>query len=159
MLCCGVMLAQCPWRWEDSQSVSWGPWSELNHCVSSYGATHQLVSFSFSHPLFLFLPFFSTDPAAVDLDQYELPALAECLRGYLQDLVCPIIPAVVASELMYTAQGRNCVQAKSQPFLFELNSVESRKGSWNTVSHLHESFQSELHPHRTQQCSIGHCEG
>ncbi|XP_030647247.1 phosphoinositide-3-kinase, regulatory subunit 3b (gamma) isoform X2 [Chanos chanos] len=45
-----------------------------------------------------------TDPDSMDLDQYELPALASALRGYLQDLPCPVIPAVLYSELVYTAQ-------------------------------------------------------
>ncbi|XP_051567588.1 phosphatidylinositol 3-kinase regulatory subunit alpha-like [Myxocyprinus asiaticus] len=45
-----------------------------------------------------------TDPAAVDFEKYELSILADTLRGYLQDLPCPLIPAIVYSELVYTAQ-------------------------------------------------------
>ncbi|XP_055070086.2 phosphoinositide-3-kinase, regulatory subunit 3b (gamma) isoform X1 [Misgurnus anguillicaudatus] len=44
-----------------------------------------------------------TDPL-VDLEQYELAVLADTLRGYLQDLPCPLIPSVVYSELVYAAQ-------------------------------------------------------
>lgn len=45
-----------------------------------------------------------TDPVSVDLDQYEVGVLVDTLRGFLQDLPSPLIPAVVYSELVYTAQ-------------------------------------------------------
>ncbi|KAF4078910.1 hypothetical protein AMELA_G00187110 [Ameiurus melas] len=45
-----------------------------------------------------------TDPAAVDCEQYDLAVLADTLRAYLQELPCPIIPSVLYSELVYTAQ-------------------------------------------------------
>lgn len=43
--------------------------------------------------------------ALVDLDQFDVVSLTEALRGFLQDLPAPIIPASVYSELVYTAQG------------------------------------------------------
>uniref|UniRef100_A0A8C9V4T4 Phosphatidylinositol 3-kinase regulatory subunit gamma n=1 Tax=Scleropages formosus TaxID=113540 RepID=A0A8C9V4T4_SCLFO len=45
-------------------------------------------------------------PSTVDLEQYNLPTLAATLRCYLQDLPCPIVPAVIYSELVFTAQGK-----------------------------------------------------
>ncbi|XP_015211055.2 phosphoinositide-3-kinase, regulatory subunit 3b (gamma) [Lepisosteus oculatus] len=45
-----------------------------------------------------------TDPSSVELDQYELPVLAEALKSYLQDLPSPFIPAGIYSELVYIAQ-------------------------------------------------------
>uniref|UniRef100_A0A671KU34 Phosphatidylinositol 3-kinase regulatory subunit gamma n=1 Tax=Sinocyclocheilus anshuiensis TaxID=1608454 RepID=A0A671KU34_9TELE len=47
-----------------------------------------------------------TDPAAVDFEEYELSTLADTLKSYIQDLPCLLIPAVVYSELVYTAQGK-----------------------------------------------------
>lgn len=43
--------------------------------------------------------------AFVDLDQFDVVSLTEALRGFLQDLPAPIIPASIYSELVYTAQG------------------------------------------------------
>ncbi|AWP10454.1 putative phosphatidylinositol 3-kinase regulatory subunit gamma-like [Scophthalmus maximus] len=45
-----------------------------------------------------------TDPASADLDQYDVASLTDALRGFLQDLNAPVIPASVYSELVYTAQ-------------------------------------------------------
>lgn len=42
----------------------------------------------------------------MDFEQYDLSILADTLRGYIQELPCPLIPAVVYSELVYTAQGK-----------------------------------------------------
>jgi len=42
----------------------------------------------------------------VEFEQYELSILAGTLRSYIQELPCPLIPAVVYSELVYTAQGK-----------------------------------------------------
>lgn len=56
--------------------------------------------------------FFIVDPALVDLMQYELPILADTLRGYLQDLPSPVVPAAIYSELVYTAQGETSRKAK-----------------------------------------------
>ncbi|KAJ4942919.1 hypothetical protein JOQ06_005431, partial [Pogonophryne albipinna] len=44
------------------------------------------------------------DPLSVDLDQYDVVSLTDALRGFLQELPVPIIPAAVYSELVYTAQ-------------------------------------------------------
>lgn len=41
----------------------------------------------------------------MDLDQYDVVSLTDALRGFLQELPVPIIPAAVYSELVYTAQG------------------------------------------------------
>ncbi|KAL4634983.1 phosphatidylinositol 3-kinase regulatory subunit gamma isoform X1 [Arapaima gigas] len=45
-----------------------------------------------------------SDTSSVELGCYELPVLADTLKGYLQELPCPLIPAGVYSELVYTAQ-------------------------------------------------------
>lgn len=60
--------------------------------------------FVFLSPWLCTLPL--SDPAAVDCEQYDLAVLADTLRAYLQELPCPIIPSVLYSELVYTAQGK-----------------------------------------------------
>ncbi|KAI4829320.1 hypothetical protein KUCAC02_023366 [Chaenocephalus aceratus] len=45
-----------------------------------------------------------SNPLSVDLDQYDVVSLTDALRGFLQELPVPIIPAAVYSELVYTAQ-------------------------------------------------------
>nr|XP_023650305.1 phosphatidylinositol 3-kinase regulatory subunit gamma isoform X1 [Paramormyrops kingsleyae] len=55
-----------------------------------------------------------TDPALVDLMQYELPILADTLRGYLQDLPSPVVPAAIYSELVYTAQETPAIEECGQ---------------------------------------------
>ncbi|KAL6458095.1 hypothetical protein MHYP_G00333250 [Metynnis hypsauchen] len=55
-----------------------------------------------------------TDPAAVDCEQYDLSVLADALRFYLQELPCPLIPAVVYSELVYTAQETQSLEECGQ---------------------------------------------
>ncbi|KAI2663607.1 Phosphatidylinositol 3-kinase regulatory subunit alpha [Labeo rohita] len=52
-------------------------------------------------------------PAAVDFEQYELCTLADTLKSYIQDLPCPLIPAVVYSELVYTAQGASMPSSRN----------------------------------------------
>uniref|UniRef100_A0A8C2KVC9 Phosphatidylinositol 3-kinase regulatory subunit gamma n=1 Tax=Cyprinus carpio TaxID=7962 RepID=A0A8C2KVC9_CYPCA len=54
-------------------------------------------------------------PAAVDFEQYELSTLADTLKSYIQDLPCLLIPAVVYSELVYTAQGKLSSGAQQSP--------------------------------------------
>ncbi len=49
----------------------------------------------------------------MDLDQYDVASLTDALRGFLQDLPAPIIPASVYSELVYTAQGTEWYTATS----------------------------------------------
>uniref|UniRef100_A0A667YQA8 Phosphatidylinositol 3-kinase regulatory subunit gamma n=1 Tax=Myripristis murdjan TaxID=586833 RepID=A0A667YQA8_9TELE len=56
-----------------------------------------------------------TDPVSVDLDQYEVVALTDTLRGFLQDLPTPVIPAIVYSELVYTAQGKAYLSLPPKP--------------------------------------------
>ncbi|KAK5906760.1 hypothetical protein CesoFtcFv8_004673 [Champsocephalus esox] len=51
-----------------------------------------------------------SDPLSVDLDQYDVVSLTDALRGFLQELPVPIIPAVVYSELVYTAQESQSVE-------------------------------------------------
>ncbi|XP_034738027.1 phosphoinositide-3-kinase, regulatory subunit 3b (gamma) [Etheostoma cragini] len=51
-----------------------------------------------------------SDPVSVDLDQYDVVSLTDALRGFLQDLSVPIIPATVYSELVYTAQESPSVE-------------------------------------------------
>lgn len=46
-----------------------------------------------------------SDPAFLDLDQYDVVSLSDALRGFLQDLPASIIPAAVHSELLHAAQG------------------------------------------------------
>lgn len=67
-----------------------------------------------SRTLFLppILPPSLSDPVSVDVDQYEEAVLSDTLRGFLQDLPSPIIPAVVYSELVYTAQGTVTVHSQ-----------------------------------------------
>uniref|UniRef100_A0AAR2L1G4 Phosphatidylinositol 3-kinase regulatory subunit gamma n=1 Tax=Pygocentrus nattereri TaxID=42514 RepID=A0AAR2L1G4_PYGNA len=72
--------------------------SIINHSVS------LSLSLSLSH----------TDPAAVDCEQYDLSVLADALRFYLQELPCPLIPAVVYSELVYTAQETQSLEECGQ---------------------------------------------
>ncbi|TSL22058.1 Phosphatidylinositol 3-kinase regulatory subunit alpha [Bagarius yarrelli] len=50
------------------------------------------------------------DPAAVECEQYDLAVLADTLRAYLQELPCPIVPSVLYSELVYTAQEIACLE-------------------------------------------------
>uniref|UniRef100_A0A6Q2ZQ73 Phosphatidylinositol 3-kinase regulatory subunit gamma n=1 Tax=Esox lucius TaxID=8010 RepID=A0A6Q2ZQ73_ESOLU len=50
------------------------------------------------------------NPVSVDLDKYEVAVLSDTLRGFLQDLPSPIIPAVVYSELVYTAQETQSIE-------------------------------------------------
>ncbi|XP_048107628.1 phosphoinositide-3-kinase, regulatory subunit 3b (gamma) isoform X2 [Alosa alosa] len=76
------------------------------------------------------------DPAAVDVDQYELPALADSLRGYLQDLVSPIIPAVVYSELMYTAQETQSMEECGQQLKKILESPSMPQANHQLLVHL-----------------------
>ncbi|KTG01910.1 hypothetical protein cypCar_00011201, partial [Cyprinus carpio] len=54
------------------------------------------------------------DPAAVDFEQYELPTLADTLKSYIQNLPCLLIPAVVYSELVYTAQVEATMPEETQ---------------------------------------------
>ncbi|KAJ7986259.1 hypothetical protein DPEC_G00338090 [Dallia pectoralis] len=51
-----------------------------------------------------------TDPVSVNLDQYEVAVLSDTLRAFLHDLPFPIIPAVVYSELVYTAQETQSIE-------------------------------------------------
>ncbi|XP_067846267.1 phosphoinositide-3-kinase, regulatory subunit 3b (gamma) isoform X2 [Heptranchias perlo] len=45
-----------------------------------------------------------TDMAAVDIDQNDIHTIADALKHYLRGLPSPVIPPVIYSELVYTAQ-------------------------------------------------------
>lgn len=44
----------------------------------------------------------------MNLNRYDVVALTDAVKGFLQDLPAPIIPATIYSELVYTAQGTVC---------------------------------------------------
>ncbi|KAI7807789.1 putative phosphatidylinositol 3-kinase regulatory subunit gamma [Triplophysa rosa] len=77
-----------------------------------------------------------TDPAAVDFEQYELSVLADTLRGYLQDLPCTIIPAVVYSELVYTAQEIQSMEECGQQLKRILDSPSIPQANHQLLVHL-----------------------
>uniref|UniRef100_A0A8C9TSP5 Phosphatidylinositol 3-kinase regulatory subunit gamma n=1 Tax=Scleropages formosus TaxID=113540 RepID=A0A8C9TSP5_SCLFO len=82
------------------------------------------------------LCFLSADPSSVDLEQYELPVLADTLRGYLQDLPSPIIPAVVYSELVYTAQEILSIEECGQQLKRILESPSIPQNNHQLLVHL-----------------------
>lgn len=66
----------------------------INYLSLAFSLSFSLATFPLS------------DPAAAECEQYDLAMLADTLRAYLQELPCPIIPSVLYSELVYTAQGK-----------------------------------------------------
>ncbi len=56
----------------------------------------------------------------MDFEQYESSTLADTLKSYIQDLPCLLIPAVVYSELVYTAQGKLSSGAQHKTFKHHL---------------------------------------
>ncbi|KAL3976907.1 cathepsin C [Sarotherodon galilaeus] len=50
------------------------------------------------------------DPLSVNLNRYDVVALTDALKGFLQDLPAPIIPSTIYSELFYTAQESQSVE-------------------------------------------------
>ncbi|XP_071771197.1 phosphoinositide-3-kinase, regulatory subunit 3b (gamma) isoform X3 [Centroberyx gerrardi] len=77
-----------------------------------------------------------TDPVSVDLDQYEVGALADALRGFLQDLPTPIIPAMVYSELVYTAQETQSVEECGERLKRILESPSVPQANHQLLVHL-----------------------
>ncbi|KAJ8376303.1 hypothetical protein SKAU_G00068830 [Synaphobranchus kaupii] len=77
-----------------------------------------------------------TDPSSVDLDQYEVSMLADTLRGYLQDLPSPIIPAGIYSELVYTAQETQSIEECGQQLKRILESPSIPQPNHQLLLHL-----------------------
>ncbi|KAK7155394.1 hypothetical protein R3I93_010128 [Phoxinus phoxinus] len=77
-----------------------------------------------------------TDPAGVDFEQYELSILADTLRGYIQELPCPLIPAVVYSELVYTAQETQSIEECGQQLKRILDSPSVPQANHQLLVHL-----------------------
>ncbi|XP_050967818.1 phosphoinositide-3-kinase, regulatory subunit 3b (gamma) isoform X1 [Labeo rohita] len=77
-----------------------------------------------------------TDPAAVDFEQYELCTLADTLKSYIQDLPCPLIPAVVYSELVYTAQETQSIEECGQQLKRILDSPSVPQANHQLLVHL-----------------------
>ncbi len=73
-----------------------------------------------NHSLYFSFTLSPSDPAAVDFEQYESSTLADTLKNYIQDLPCLLIPAVVYSELVYTAQGKLSSGAQHKTFKHHL---------------------------------------
>ncbi|XP_035379924.1 phosphatidylinositol 3-kinase regulatory subunit alpha-like [Electrophorus electricus] len=76
------------------------------------------------------------DPAAVDCEQYALTVLADTLRAYLQDLLCPLIPEVVYSELVYTAQETQNLEECGQQLKKILDSPSVPQSNHQLLVHL-----------------------
>uniref|UniRef100_A0A673MLS1 Phosphatidylinositol 3-kinase regulatory subunit gamma-like n=1 Tax=Sinocyclocheilus rhinocerous TaxID=307959 RepID=A0A673MLS1_9TELE len=77
-----------------------------------------------------------TDPAAVDFEQYELSTLADTLKSYIQDLPCLLIPAVVYSELVYTAQETQGMEECGQQLKRILDSPSVPQANHQLLVHL-----------------------
>uniref|UniRef100_A0A673WVM5 Phosphatidylinositol 3-kinase regulatory subunit gamma n=1 Tax=Salmo trutta TaxID=8032 RepID=A0A673WVM5_SALTR len=77
-----------------------------------------------------------TDPVSVDVDQYEEAVLSDTLRGFLQDLPSPIIPAVVYSELVYTAQETQSMEDCGEKLKRILESPSVPQANHQLLVHL-----------------------
>uniref|UniRef100_A0A8C2KU94 Phosphatidylinositol 3-kinase regulatory subunit gamma n=1 Tax=Cyprinus carpio TaxID=7962 RepID=A0A8C2KU94_CYPCA len=77
-----------------------------------------------------------TNPAAVDFEQYELSTLADTLKSYIQDLPCLLIPAVVYSELVYTAQETQGMEECGQQLKRILDSPSVPQANHQLLVHL-----------------------
>ncbi|KAM9528711.1 phosphatidylinositol 3-kinase regulatory subunit gamma isoform 1-T1 [Salvelinus alpinus] len=77
-----------------------------------------------------------TDPVSVDVDQYEVAVLSDTLRGFLQDLPSPIIPAVVYSELVYTAQETQSMEDCGEKLKRILESPSVPQANHQLLVHL-----------------------
>uniref|UniRef100_A0A8C8F758 Phosphatidylinositol 3-kinase regulatory subunit gamma n=1 Tax=Oncorhynchus tshawytscha TaxID=74940 RepID=A0A8C8F758_ONCTS len=77
-----------------------------------------------------------TDPVSVDVDQYEVAVLSDTLRGFLQDLPSPIIPAVVYSELVYTAQETQSIEDCGEKLKRILESPSVPQANHQLLVHL-----------------------
>ncbi|XP_022608724.1 phosphatidylinositol 3-kinase regulatory subunit gamma isoform X2 [Seriola dumerili] len=77
-----------------------------------------------------------SDPFSVDLDQYDVVSLTDTLRGFLQDLNAPIIPATVYSELVYTAQESQSVEECGERLKRILESPSIPQANYQLLLHL-----------------------
>uniref|UniRef100_A0A8C8F822 Phosphatidylinositol 3-kinase regulatory subunit gamma n=1 Tax=Oncorhynchus tshawytscha TaxID=74940 RepID=A0A8C8F822_ONCTS len=77
-----------------------------------------------------------TYPVSVDVDQYEVAVLSDTLRGFLQDLPSPIIPAVVYSELVYTAQETQSIEDCGEKLKRILESPSVPQANHQLLVHL-----------------------
>ncbi|XP_069578855.1 phosphoinositide-3-kinase, regulatory subunit 3b (gamma) isoform X1 [Brachyistius frenatus] len=77
-----------------------------------------------------------SDPVSVDLDQYDVVSLADALRGFLQDLPVPVIPATVYSELVYTAQESQSVEECGERLKKILESPSIPQANHKLLVHL-----------------------
>uniref|UniRef100_A0A3B4XRA1 Phosphatidylinositol 3-kinase regulatory subunit gamma n=1 Tax=Seriola lalandi dorsalis TaxID=1841481 RepID=A0A3B4XRA1_SERLL len=77
-----------------------------------------------------------SDPFSVDLDQYDVVSLTDTLRGFLQDLNAPIIPATVYSELVYTAQESQSVEECGERLKRILESPSIPQANHQLLLHL-----------------------
>uniref|UniRef100_A0A8C8F7W0 Phosphatidylinositol 3-kinase regulatory subunit gamma n=1 Tax=Oncorhynchus tshawytscha TaxID=74940 RepID=A0A8C8F7W0_ONCTS len=82
------------------------------------------------------LPPSLSDPVSVDVDQYEVAVLSDTLRGFLQDLPSPIIPAVVYSELVYTAQETQSIEDCGEKLKRILESPSVPQANHQLLVHL-----------------------
>ncbi|XP_030582932.1 phosphoinositide-3-kinase, regulatory subunit 3b (gamma) isoform X1 [Archocentrus centrarchus] len=86
-----------------------------------------------------------SDPLSVDLNQYDVVALTDALRGFLQDLPAPIIPATIYSELVYTAQESQSVEECGDRLKRILESPSISQANHQLLVHL------SRHLHRISQ--------
>ncbi|XP_035502545.2 phosphoinositide-3-kinase, regulatory subunit 3b (gamma) isoform X1 [Scophthalmus maximus] len=77
-----------------------------------------------------------SDPASADLDQYDVASLTDALRGFLQDLNAPVIPASVYSELVYTAQESAGVEECGERLKRILDSPSVPRANHQLLLHL-----------------------
>ncbi|KAL7397500.1 hypothetical protein ABVT39_022969 [Epinephelus coioides] len=77
-----------------------------------------------------------SDPVSVDLDQYDVISLTDALKGFLQDLPAPIIPASVYSELVYTAQESQSVEECGERLKRILESPSIPQANHQLLVHL-----------------------
>uniref|UniRef100_A0A671VWY9 Phosphatidylinositol 3-kinase regulatory subunit gamma n=1 Tax=Sparus aurata TaxID=8175 RepID=A0A671VWY9_SPAAU len=77
-----------------------------------------------------------SDPFSADLDQYDVVPLTDALRGFLQDLPAPIIPATVYSELVYTAQESQSVEECGERLKRILESPSIPQANHQLLVHL-----------------------
>eukprot|EP00064_Thunnus_orientalis_P015507 superscaffoldBa00002883_g15561 len=77
-----------------------------------------------------------SDLVSLDLDQYDVVSLTDALRGFLQDVSAPIIPATVYSELVYTAQESQSVEECGERLKRILESPSIPQANHQLLVHL-----------------------
>uniref|UniRef100_A0A3P9CMQ7 Phosphatidylinositol 3-kinase regulatory subunit gamma n=1 Tax=Maylandia zebra TaxID=106582 RepID=A0A3P9CMQ7_9CICH len=85
-----------------------GTFVEYVGVVTVGPAVDKSCASCFSGLCLFFLVF--PDLLSVNLNRYDVVALTDALKGFLQDLPAPIIPATIYSELVYTAQESQSVE-------------------------------------------------